>query len=70
MPGQYGNTKVTVRNQKVVYIDKEKNLIVLRGAVPGPNGACVAITPANYLPAPKANRWKLQPIKKAEASEE
>ena len=68
MPGQYGNTHVTLRNQKVVYIDREKNLIVLRGAVPGPNGACVSITPTNYMPAPKANKWKMQPKKEAEAS--
>jgi large subunit ribosomal protein L3 len=66
MPGQYGNTQVTVRNQKVVYIDKEKNLIVLRGAVPGPNGACVSITPTNTMPAPKANKWKMQPNNNAE----
>ena len=70
MPGQYGNTNVTVRNQKVVYIDKEKNLLVLRGAVPGPNGACVSITPTNYLPAPKANKWKVTPKAQAEATEE
>ena len=68
MPGQYGSTKVTVRNQKVVFIDKEKNLIVLRGAVPGPNGACVSITPTNSMPVPKANKWKLQPKIKPEAS--
>ena len=70
MPGQYGNSQVTVRNQKVVYIDKDKNLIVLRGAVPGPNGACVSITPTNYIPAPKRNKWKLQPKNKPETSEE
>ena len=68
MPGQYGNTKVTVRNQKIVYIDPEKNLIVLRGSIPGPNGACVSITPTNFLPAPKLNKWKLAP-KKQELSE-
>ncbi|MCL2117182.1 MAG: 50S ribosomal protein L3 [Planctomycetaceae bacterium] len=70
MPGQYGNTQVTIRNQKVVFIDKEKNLIVLRGAVPGPNGACLSITPTNTMPAPKVNRWKLQSKNKPEASEE
>ena len=70
MPGQYGNTNVTVRNQKVVFIDKEKNLIVLRGAVPGPNGGSVSITPTNYMPAPKANKWRMQPKNKPEVSEE
>jgi len=61
MPGQYGHTRVTVRNQRVVSIDKEKNLLVIRGAVPGPNGTYVMIAPTNKLPAPKANKWKLEP---------
>ncbi|MDR1382536.1 MAG: 50S ribosomal protein L3 [Planctomycetaceae bacterium] len=65
MPGQYGNTNVTIRNQKVVYIDYDKNLLILRGAVPGPNGITVSITPTNYLPAPKANKWKIE-VKKEE----
>ncbi len=59
MPGQYGNDKVTVRNQKVVLVDKENNLLIIRGAVPGPNGGLVMINPTNFLPAPKTNRWRL-----------
>jgi len=59
MPGQYGADKVTVRNQKVVMIDKENNLLVIRGAIPGPNGGYVTIKPTNKLPAPKSNPWKL-----------
>jgi large subunit ribosomal protein L3 len=59
MPGQYGADQVTVRNQKVVMIDKENNLLVIRGAVPGPKGGYVRIKPANMLPAPKVNPWKL-----------
>lgn len=35
MPGQTGNTKVTVKNLEIVEIDGEKNLVVLKGAVPG-----------------------------------
>ena len=35
MPGQYGNEQVTVQNLKVVKIDAEKNLIAVKGAVPG-----------------------------------
>ena len=34
-PGQYGNEQVTVQNLKVVKIDAEKNLIAVKGAVPG-----------------------------------
>ncbi|MGL6227475.1 MAG: 50S ribosomal protein L3 [Thermoguttaceae bacterium] len=59
MPGQYGADKVTIRNQKVVMLDKENHLIVIRGAVPGPNGGWVTIRPTNILPAPKANIWRL-----------
>ncbi|OGC43065.1 50S ribosomal protein L3 [candidate division WOR-3 bacterium RBG_13_43_14] len=35
MPGRYGNEKVTIRNLKVVKIEIEKNLLYLKGAVPG-----------------------------------
>lgn len=59
MPGQYGADKVTVRNQKLVMVDKENNLLLVRGAVPGPNGGLVTIAPTNRLPAPKTNRWRV-----------
>ncbi|MGL4944382.1 MAG: 50S ribosomal protein L3 [Thermoguttaceae bacterium] len=59
MPGQYGSDRVTVRNQKLVMVDKANNLILVRGAVPGPNGGLVTIKPTNKLPAPKNNRWRL-----------
>jgi large subunit ribosomal protein L3 len=59
MPGQYGADQVTIRNQKVVLIDKENNLLVIRGAVPGPKGGYVRIKPTNTLPTPKSNPWKL-----------
>jgi large subunit ribosomal protein L3 len=59
MPGQYGADQVTIRNQKVVLVDKENNLLVIRGAVPGPKGGYVRICPTNTLPAPKNNPWKL-----------
>ncbi|MHC4177867.1 MAG: 50S ribosomal protein L3, partial [Planctomycetota bacterium] len=38
MAGRYGNVRSTARNLKVVQIDVENNLLVVRGAVPGPNG--------------------------------
>ncbi len=49
MPGQYGNQRVTVRNQKVVSVDAEQNLLIIRGAVPGPNGGYVIVRPTNTL---------------------
>ncbi len=45
--GQYGNTRVTIRNLKVIKIDAENNLILVRGAVPGHNGALVMVRPTN-----------------------
>ncbi len=49
MPGQLGNAQTTVRNQKVVKIDAENNLLLLRGAVPGPNGGFVIVRQTNML---------------------
>jgi large subunit ribosomal protein L3 len=43
MAGHYGDEQVTVRNLKIVNIDAESNLLVIRGAIPGPNGGLVAI---------------------------
>jgi len=38
MPGQYGHEVVTVLNLDVIKVDAEKNLIAVKGAVPGPRG--------------------------------
>lgn len=47
MPGHMGNKRVTVRNLKVVRVDAEHNVILIRGAVPGPNNGLVMIREAN-----------------------
>jgi large subunit ribosomal protein L3 len=49
MPGQYGNQQTTVRNQQVVRVDAENNLLLIRGAIPGPNGGYVVIKETNKL---------------------
>jgi large subunit ribosomal protein L3 len=49
MPGQLGNARTTVRNQKLVKVDAENNLILVRGAVPGPNGGYVVIQETNKV---------------------
>jgi large subunit ribosomal protein L3 len=49
MPGQYGNAKTTMRNQKLVSVDAANNLLLIRGAVPGPNGGYVIIQETNKL---------------------
>lgn len=43
LPGHMGAEKVTVQNLDVVRIDTERNLILVRGAVPGPRGGIVTI---------------------------
>ncbi|MFO7973376.1 MAG: 50S ribosomal protein L3 [Candidatus Hydrogenedentota bacterium] len=43
MPGRMGNVRRTVQNLEVVKVDPEKNLLVVRGAVPGANGAYVEV---------------------------
>ena len=43
MPGHMGNQKVTQQNLKVVELRGEKNLLLVRGAIPGPNGAIILV---------------------------
>ena len=43
MPGQRGNKKVTVQNLEIVRVDAENNLLLVKGAVPGPKKAMVTI---------------------------
>jgi large subunit ribosomal protein L3 len=43
MPGHMGNKRVTVENLAVAKIDEERNLVFIRGGIPGPNGAVVII---------------------------
>ena len=44
LPGQMGNVQVTVQNLEVVKIIEDKNLILVKGAIPGPKGGTVAVT--------------------------
>ena len=49
MPGRYGGKSSTVRNLKVVKVDAENHLILVRGATPGPNGGLLVIRPTNKV---------------------
>jgi large subunit ribosomal protein L3 len=42
-PGHMGNEQVTVQNLKIALVDAERNLIAIRGAVPGPRGGLVLV---------------------------
>ena len=48
-PGQFGNEKVTVRNLEVVRVDLTNNLLLIKGAVPGPNGGFITIRQTNRV---------------------
>ena len=43
MPGHMGHVNVTIQNIEVVRADAEKNLLLVKGAVPGPKGAVLVI---------------------------
>lgn len=43
MAGQMGNQQVTVQNLQVIKVDEEKNLLIVKGAVPGPKNSYVII---------------------------
>ena len=49
MAGRFGNERSTMRNLKVVRVDKENHLLLVRGAVPGPNGAMVVVQQTNLI---------------------
>ena len=51
MAGQMGNERVTVLNLEVFQADPERNLLLLKGAVPGPNGGLVMVRSAVKAPA-------------------
>ena len=45
-PGHLGHARVTVKNLKVIKVDADENLLLVRGAVPGPSGAYMMIRKA------------------------
>jgi large subunit ribosomal protein L3 len=46
MAGQMGDVRVTTQNLEVVQVDTERNLLLIKGAVPGANGGQVSVRPA------------------------
>ncbi|MGB6129829.1 MAG: 50S ribosomal protein L3 [Psychrilyobacter sp.] len=46
MMGRYGNAQVTVQNLELVKVDVENNLLLVKGAVPGPKNGYIVIKPA------------------------
>ena len=49
MAGQHGNKKVTIRKLTVVSVDSERNLLLIKGAVPGKPGTLLSIAPTKVV---------------------
>lgn len=52
MAGRLGGARVTIQSLQVAGVDAERNLLLIKGAVPGPNGAVVVVRGAAKRPAP------------------
>lgn len=63
MSGQMGNERVTARAYKVVRVDAERNLVMVRGGVPGAKGALVLIKESTKKIKPKGPAGKPNPRK-------
>ena len=46
MPGDWGDEKVTIQNLEIAKVDADRNLILIKGAIPGAKGAIVTICSA------------------------
>jgi len=56
LPGHLGDNRVTVRNLKVIQVEKDKNLLVISGAVPGASGGYVLIKKVDFNPVPEKTK--------------
>jgi len=68
MSGHMGNQQVTVRNLRVLGVDKDENLLVVEGSVPGPQGGYVVIIKAKKPPRERrgfAGAATVDPLKAA-----
>jgi large subunit ribosomal protein L3 len=68
MSGHMGNARVTVRNLRVLGVDKDENLLVVEGSVPGPNGGYLVITKSKKPPRERrgfAGSTTVDPLKAA-----
>ena len=71
LPGHMGNKRVTIKNLTVIQADKENNLLVVKGAVPGANGGYLLIKKANFSPESyKSERPKIEEAKPEESKPE
>jgi len=67
LPGQMGNEKICVKSLKVMKVDAENNLLVLKGSIPGFDGGYLEIRSA--LKGGKKNPWKVRSGKQESSKE-
>ena len=68
MSGHMGNARATMRNLRILGVDKDDNLLVVEGSVPGPNGGYIIITKAKKAPRERrgfAGSATVDPLKAA-----
>jgi len=68
MSGHMGNQQVTTRNLRVLGVDKDENLLVVEGSVPGPQGGYIVITKSKKPPRERrgfAGSATVDPLKAA-----
>src|SRR5690349_20284294 len=68
MSGHLGNARSTVRNLRVLGVEKDDNLLVVEGSIPGPNGGYVVITKSKKPPRERrgfAGSTTVDPLKAA-----
>jgi large subunit ribosomal protein L3 len=60
--GRYGNERITIRNLKLIKLDTDNNLLLVRGGIPGFPGALVMVRPTNKVGpgSPKAKTKKVE----------
>ena len=44
MPGQYGHERVTIQNLEIVKVDVARNVLLIKGAIPGPKGGIITVS--------------------------
>jgi len=68
MSGHMGVDRVTMRNLRILGVDKDENMLVVEGSVPGPNGGYVIINKAKNPPRERrgfAGAATVDPLKAA-----
>ena len=69
MAGHMGSDKVSVKNLEIVGIEREKNLLVIKGAVPGPTNGLVTVTKLGrikgYTPPPEEKPSEEEEVEEA-----